>query len=105
MSGPLGEPLAREKIIFREWHQNSPTYGHVTILFLELEFQSKENKQMNMNSQQNLAVFSAGIDSENKIIKMLHRKGQKTKYWTDLSLLGQEPTFKYHNQLFIRLFK
>ena len=23
---------------------------------------------------------------------MLHRKGQK-KYWTDLSLLGQEPTF------------
>ena len=24
---------------------------------------------------------------------MLHRKGQN-KYWTDLSLLGQEPTFK-----------
>ena len=23
---------------------------------------------------------------------MLHRKGQK-RYWTDLSLLGQEPTF------------
>ena len=31
---------------------------------------------------------------------MLHRKGQK-KYWTELSLLGQEPTFnvgvKNHN--------
>ena len=27
--------------------------------------------------KQNLAVFSAGIDSENKIISKLHGKGQK----------------------------
>ena len=44
----------------------SPTYGSVTKLFLELEFQHKENKQM--KSHQNLAVFLAGIDSENKNI-------------------------------------
>ena len=61
--------MTREKIYFREGHQISPTYGHVTKLFLESEFQHKGNKQTkNMNSQQNLAVLLAGIDSENKII-------------------------------------
>ena len=64
----------------------SPTYGHVTKLFLELEFefQNKGNKQPkkkeNAISQQNLAVFLAGIDSRNKIIEMLHRKGQKNVF-------------------------
>ena len=72
----------------------SPTYGHVTKLFLELECQHIGNKQMKkVNSQQNLAVFLAGTDSENKIISILQRKGQK-KNWTKLSSLGQEPTFK-----------
>ena len=73
----------------------SPTYGYVTKLFLESEFQHKGNKQMknkqkktkkdkkqkkkkkkkiqkkkkkNSNSQRNLAVFLAGTVSENKII-------------------------------------
>ena len=46
-----------------------------------------------MNSKQNHAVFSAATDSEHKIIQILHRKGQK-KMWTELSSLGQEPTFK-----------
>ena len=45
MSGPPGELMTREKIIFSEWHQNSPTYWPVTKLFLELEFQHKGNKQ------------------------------------------------------------
>ena len=67
----------------------SPTYGHVTKLFLEFEFQNKGNKQTNKKkkkrkenaiSQQNFAVFLAGIDSRNKIIKMLHRKGQKNVF-------------------------
>ena len=44
------------------------------------------------NSQQNLAVFSAGKDSENKK-KIFKRYIEKDKKWTDLSLLGQEPTF------------
>ena len=35
--------MTREKIIFG--HQNSPTYGHVRKLFLELEFQRQGNKQ------------------------------------------------------------
>ena len=49
----------------------SPTYWYVTKLFLESEFLHKGNKQMrkNANPQQNLAVFLAGTDSENKLIK------------------------------------
>ena len=46
-----------------------------------------------MNSQRNLAVFLAGTDLENEILKLLHRKGQKN-VWTKLSSLGEEPTFK-----------
>ena len=61
-------------------HQKPPTYGHVTELFLESEFQHKGNKQMkNANSKPNIAVFSEAIDSQNKIIQILHRKGQKIK--------------------------
>ena len=40
MPGPPGELMTSEKkIVFREGHQMSPTYGHVTKLFLESEFQ------------------------------------------------------------------
>ena len=46
----------------------------------------------NANSQQNLVVFLTGTDSENKTIKILHRKGQK-QIWAKLSSLGQKPTF------------
>ena len=47
----------------------SPTYRYVTKLFLESEFQHRGNKRTkNANSQQNLVVFLAGTDSENKII-------------------------------------
>ena len=47
----------------------STTYGYVTKLFLESEFQHKGNKQTkNANSQQNLEDFWARTDSENKII-------------------------------------
>ena len=56
----------------------SPTYGYVTKLFLELEFQHKGNKETkNANSQQNLAVFLAGTDSEKEIYlnTTAHRKG------------------------------
>ena len=63
------ELMTREKLILEKWHQKSPTYGHVTKLFLESEFQHKESKQMkNKNFQQNLVVFSAATDSENLII-------------------------------------
>ena len=47
----------------------SPTYGYVTKPFLESASNTKEiNKRKNANSQQNLAVFLAGTDSENKNI-------------------------------------
>ena len=56
----------------------SPTYGYVTKLFLESEFQHKGDKQTkNANSQQNLAGFLVGTDSQNKNIQILHRKVQK----------------------------
>ena len=56
----------------------SPTYGHVTDLFLESEFQHQGNKQMKKREfSANIAVFLVEIDSENKIIQILHRKGQK----------------------------
>ena len=45
MPGPPGELITREKKFFRERHQMSPTYGYMTKLFLESEFQHKENKQ------------------------------------------------------------
>ena len=45
MSVPPEELMTRGKNIFGESHKNSPTYGHVTKLFLELEFQHKGNKQ------------------------------------------------------------
>ena len=52
------------------------------------------NKRKIANSKQNFAFFfSAAADSEPKIIQILHRKGQN-KIWTELSSLGQEPTFK-----------
>ena len=77
----------------------SPTHGHVTDLFLELEFQHKGNKNIiNVNSQQNIAVFSIAIDSENKIIQLLHRKGQKIKF-DKMSSSGQEPTFNTFNNV------
>ena len=50
----------------------------------------------NMTSQQNIAVFSTVTDSEQKIIQILHRQAQN-KIWTELSSLGQEPTFKFYH--------
>ena len=38
--------MTRKMCLFRERNQKSPTYGHVTKLFLESEFQQKENKQI-----------------------------------------------------------
>ena len=52
----------------------------------------QKQKKKNTNSQQNLVVFLAGTHSENKIIYLLYRTGQKN-IWTKLSSLEQEPTF------------
>ena len=81
MSGPPVELMTREKIIFRELHQNSTTYGHVTKLFLELKFQHKGNKQTKkgqivskilrfsrQESIQKLKSFKCYTEKENKIL-------------------------------------
>ena len=84
--------MTRENLISR--HQKSPTNGLVTKLLSESAFQHKENKQTkNVNSKQNLTVFSAKTDSEDEIIQILHIKDEN-KIWTELSSLGQEPAFK-----------
>ena len=47
----------------------SPTYGYVTKLFLESDFQYKGNKQTKKSELWAKSCnFLAGIDSENKII-------------------------------------
>ena len=63
----------------------------MTKLFLELEFQLKGNKQtkkglIHRYCQQTVAVFLAGMDSENKIILKCDTEKDKNKNWTDLSL-------------------
>ena len=94
MPGPPGERMTREKFIFRERKKKSPTFGHMTKLFWESEFNHKRNKQTKKRkSQKTFAVFSAATDSKIKMIEILLRKGQK-KIWTELPLLEQEPTFK-----------
>ena len=76
------------------------TNGHVAKLFLELEFQHNGNKQMKKTRLlSSLAVFSAATDSENIIIQIQHGKGHIKKIWTELSSLGQEPTFKSKQEL------
>ena len=40
-----GGLMTGEKLISREWHQKSPTYGHVTKLFSKSEFKHIGNKQ------------------------------------------------------------
>ena len=92
---PQESSWLEKKYFFRKWHQNSPTYGHVTKLFLELEFQHKGNKQTKKGL---LATNSCSFLGRNgfrkyKLFKCNTEK-DKNKNWTDLSLLGQEPTFK-----------
>ena len=69
----------------------SPTNGHVTKLFLELEFQNKENKRKNAISQQNLAVFLAGTDSENK--KYLNTTQERTNKILDKIVIIRTGTY------------
>ena len=70
--------MIKEKFIFRERSQKSPTYGHVTKLFLESEFQHKGiNERQNANSQQNLAVSWQQPIQRIKLFK--YYTGQKKK--------------------------
>ena len=74
--------MTRVNFILKEKHQKPPTYGHVTKLFLELEFQHKGNKQTKkkLNSKQNLANFSAATDSECKNFLKYYTEKDKTKF-------------------------
>ena len=61
--------MTRENLISREWQQNSPTYVHVTELFLESEFQHIGDKQIKKREfWANLAVSSTATDLKHKII-------------------------------------
>ena len=67
MSGPPGELMTTEKLISREWNQKSPTYWHVAKLFLESEFQHKENKQT--KKTQKFSAKSCGFIGSNSFRK------------------------------------
>ena len=86
--------MTREKVIFRECHQNSPTYGHVTKVFLELEFQHKGNKQKKKGEFSAKSCIFLGRNRFREQNYLNAKQKRTKKYWTDLSLLGQEPTFK-----------
>ena len=48
--------------------------------FLNRNSNTKEiRRRKNVNSQPDIAVFSVAVDSENKIIQILHGNGQKIK--------------------------
>ena len=57
----------------------SPTYGYVTKLLLESEFQHKGNKKKrkNANSQQNLAFSWQGQIQKIKLFKYYTKKDKK----------------------------
>ena len=71
-----------------------PTYGHVTKLFLESEFQHKGNKQ---TKKRKFSAKSCSVLGRNRFRKQNYFKyyteKDKEKIWTTLSSLGQEPTF------------
>ena len=73
----------------------SPTYGYVTKLFLESEFQHKGNKQTKKTQilSKSLRVSWQEQIQEIKIFKYYTEKDKKN-IWTIMSSLGQELTFK-----------
>ena len=73
----------------------SPTYGHVTKLFLESEFQHKGNKK-NDKTQISSKILQFSWQLQIQKIKLFkcYTKKYKIKIWTKLSSLGQERTFK-----------
>ena len=90
-----------EKLIFREPHQKSPTYRHVTKLLLESEFQHEDTKEINKRKPQILnKILYFSRQQQIKKIKLFKHYIVKDKKWTELSSLGQEPTFKKGSQLF-----
>ena len=77
-------------LTFIEQHQKSPTYGHVTKLFLESESQHKGNKQ---TKQCKFSAKSCGFLGSNRFRKLNYSntKLKRTKtIWIELSLLGQK---------------
>ena len=71
-------------------------YGHVTKLFLELELQHKGNKQMKKGLIVSKLLWFSRQERIQKIkLFRCYTEKDKNENWTDLSLLGQEPTFKW----------
>ena len=71
----------------------SPSYGYLTKLFLESEFQHKGNKQMKKQVLSKILQFSW----QEQILKITlfkyYTEKDKKLFWQNSSL-GQEPTFK-----------
>ena len=70
----------------------------MTKLFLELEFRHKGNEQTKKGLIVSKLLQFSRLEwiQKMKLFKCYTEKG-KSKNWTDLSLSGQEPTFKTFN--------
>ena len=76
----------------------SPSYGYVTKLVLEPEFQHKGNKQMNKTQILSKILWFSWQEQIQKIkIFKYYTEKDKKNILTKLSSLGQEPTFKIQN--------
>ena len=72
----------------------TPTYGYVTKLFLESEFQHKGNKQ---TKKRKFSAKSCGFLGRNRFSKQKYLNTTQKRIkniWTKVSSFGQEPTFK-----------
>ena len=71
----------------------------MTKLFLELEFQHKGNKEVKKGLiASKLLLFSWQEWIQKIKLFKCDTEKDKNKNWTDLSFLGQEPTFKSVNK-------
>ena len=66
--------------------------GHVTTLFME--FQHKGNKHTKKGEFSAKPCGFLGRNTFRKLNCLNATQNRKNNNWTDLSLLGQEPTFK-----------
>ena len=67
--------MTRENLISIDWHQKSPTYGHVTKFYLESKFQHKRMKTTSVLSK--LLRFSQ--QQQIQVIKLLKNYKEKDK--------------------------
>ena len=94
MPGPPGELMTRKRIIFRERHQMSPSYGYVTKLFLESEFQHKGIKQTKKKKTRILSkILRVSWQEQIQKIKIFKYYTEKDKKYLDKNVIIRARTY------------